>query len=325
MDTTTTSVGRDTDFYGDVTIGIPVFNEERFIRRAAESVVGQCKRLIISDNASSDNTQQVCLDLSREFPNIEYIRHPENLGSLGNWHFMLSKVESPYFMVLGSHDYVAPNFVRILKKVLNSDKDIVLAAAAVLYQEKGLTTDILKKDELFSAWKNGSADNVVQRVRSTIFDDVNLSWAFYGLYKTDVYKRLFTRELPVVGWDNVFLCKVAAVGKIVISNDTGYYLQSRGADTGEDYLMRITANRKVSASHDKLRSEMRLQIFNILVQVEQPNSIFKKTLLRFLVMSRYGVFKLKTFDLVFLLLFLPSKIASEIRRAARRIKRSKLS
>ena len=321
MNTTFRSGGSDPGLYTGVTIGIPVFNEEKLIRRAAESVVSQCERLIIADNASSDGTQRVCLDLAREFPNIEYIRHAQNRGSLENWHFLLSRANSTYFMTLGSHDFVAPNFIQTLKKLIDSDTDTVLAVAALHFQQSTAGDNSLTKDTLFSSWENGALNNVVQRVRSAIFDDVNLSWAMYGLFKTDVYKKCFTRDLPLVGGDNVFLCKVSAAGKILISNETAYYAQPRERDTGADYVMRVTANKEVSASHNKIRSEMRSQIHDILLRVEQPRNFFKSIMLRFRVMARYGVFKLQTFDPLFFILFLPAKLASEIRRLVRRIRR----
>ena len=319
-----TAIGSDEgqiSFFKGVTIGIPVFNEEKLIRRAAESVVSQCERLIIADNASSDGTQQVCLDLAREFPNIEYIRHAQNRGALENWHFLLAKADTPYLMVLGSHDFVAPNFIQTLKQLLDSDSNAVLAAAALHFQQHMLEENTVIKDSVFSSWTNGALENVVQRVRSAVFDDVNLSWAMYGLYRTEVYKKCFTRDLPIVGGDNVFLCKVSTVGKILISNATAYYAQPRKRDTGADYVMRVTANKEVSASHNKIRSEMRSQIHDILRRVEQPRNFFKSIMLRFRVMARYGVFKLQTFDPLFFILFLPAKLASEIRRLVRRIRR----
>ncbi len=327
MNTTFRSGGSDPSLYTGVTIGIPVFNEEKLIRRAAESVVSQCERLIIADNASSDGTQQVCLDLAREFPNIEYIRHAQNRGALENWHFLLAKAETPYLMVLGSHDFVAPNFIRTLKQLLDSDSNAVLAAAALHFQQHMLEENIVIKDSVFSSWTNGALENVVQRVRSAVFDDVNLSWAMYGLYRAEVYKKCFTRDLPIVGGDNVFLCKVSAVGKMLISNETAYYAQSRERDTGFDYVMRITANSKMSTSYGKIKSQRRIQTYHILNSVEQPKSFLKGALLRYMFMSRHGTFKIEKFDLMFFLLVIPSKIASEIRRAVRkkRIKRNILN
>jgi glycosyltransferase involved in cell wall biosynthesis len=285
--------------------------------------VSQCERLIIADNASSDGTQQVCLDLAREFPNIEYIRHAQNRGALENWHFLLSKAETAYLMVLGSHDFVAPNFIQTLKQLLDSDSNAVLAVAALHFQQSSQEI----KDSIYSSWTNGALDDVIHRVHSTVFDDVNLSWAMYGLYRADVYKKCFTRDLPLVGGDNVFLCKVSAVGKILISNETAYYAQSRERDTGHDYVLRITANSKTSKSYKKIKSQRRIQMYHILISVEQPKSFLEGALLRYRFMSRHGTFKAGKFDLMFFLLSIPSKIASEIRRAVRkkRIKRNILN
>ena len=60
-----------------VSIGIPVYNGEKYIREALDSVLAQTYQnieVIISDNASTDRTQAICVDYSKRHPRINYFR-----------------------------------------------------------------------------------------------------------------------------------------------------------------------------------------------------------------------------------------------------------
>jgi glycosyltransferase involved in cell wall biosynthesis len=70
-----------------VSVGMPVYNGERCIRQALDSVLGQTYEnleVIISDNASTDNTAEICLEYAARDQRIQYHRNPVNLGVIAN-------------------------------------------------------------------------------------------------------------------------------------------------------------------------------------------------------------------------------------------------
>ena len=70
-----------------VSIGMPVYNGEGFIHKALDSVQAQTFsdfELIISDNASTDATAEICKEYERRDKRIQYIRQPKNMGALFN-------------------------------------------------------------------------------------------------------------------------------------------------------------------------------------------------------------------------------------------------
>lgn len=97
-----------------VSIGMPVFNGEKYIREALDSLLTQTFtdfELIISDNASTDDTQAICEEYSRRDPRILYTRQIENMGILFNFQFVLDKAKGEYFMWAAADDRWDANWI----------------------------------------------------------------------------------------------------------------------------------------------------------------------------------------------------------------------
>ncbi len=83
-----------------VSIGLPVFNGERYLARAIDSVLGQDFRdfeLIICDNASTDRTAEICAAYARRDARVRYVRNPRNLGAGPNYDRCFHLARGTYF------------------------------------------------------------------------------------------------------------------------------------------------------------------------------------------------------------------------------------
>src|SRR5919198_3245049 len=99
-----------------VFIGMPVYNGERFIDAALESLSRQNNKdwkLLISDNCSSDATETICKDFASNDLRISYVRQPKNLGGTANFKFLLEQADSEYFMWASADDVWDPDFLNI--------------------------------------------------------------------------------------------------------------------------------------------------------------------------------------------------------------------
>jgi glycosyltransferase involved in cell wall biosynthesis len=70
-----------------VSIGLPVYNGERFLGAALESIVSQSwadLEVVVSDNASTDRTPEICSAFASRDPRVHYRRNPHNLGAAPN-------------------------------------------------------------------------------------------------------------------------------------------------------------------------------------------------------------------------------------------------
>jgi glycosyltransferase involved in cell wall biosynthesis len=113
-----------------VSIGMPVYNGEKFIRRALDSLLAQTFadfELIVSDNASTDETQRICLEYAAKDKRIRYYRNDVNVAAISNFNRALNLASGQYFMWAAHDDKWDPLFVELLAQALNEDSKIALA------------------------------------------------------------------------------------------------------------------------------------------------------------------------------------------------------
>jgi glycosyltransferase involved in cell wall biosynthesis len=113
-----------------VTIGIPVFNGERFIADAIESVFAQTFsdwELVISDNASTDGTAGICKEYAERDPRIRFVQAPKNRGAAWNFNNVLRLGRGEYFKWLAADDYLAPEFLATALEALERTPGAALA------------------------------------------------------------------------------------------------------------------------------------------------------------------------------------------------------
>jgi glycosyltransferase involved in cell wall biosynthesis len=138
-----------------VTIGIPVYNGANFLGAAIESILAQSYsdfELLISDNASTDATQDICCSYARCDPRIRYIRQPKNVGAARNHNILVESSESRYFKWAAHDDVIAPDFLATCVEALERNPNCVLASPASTYiDEKGAVLP-------YSAERNGMVD-----------------------------------------------------------------------------------------------------------------------------------------------------------------------
>lgn len=117
-----------------VSIGMPVYNGGLFLRDALDSLLAQTFtdfELIISDNASTDNTGQICLEYARLDSRIRYIRQPRNIGAPDNFFYVRDQAVGEYFMWAAHDDRWKSNCLALWVNVLDSDISVGLVFSAV--------------------------------------------------------------------------------------------------------------------------------------------------------------------------------------------------
>jgi glycosyltransferase involved in cell wall biosynthesis len=109
--------------------GLPVHNGERFLAQAIESLVGQTFadfRLIISDNASTDRTPEICRAYEKSDPRIFYHRGAGNRGPAWNFNHVVHLADGEYFKWAAYDDVCAPELVERCIHVLDHRSPVVL-------------------------------------------------------------------------------------------------------------------------------------------------------------------------------------------------------
>jgi glycosyltransferase involved in cell wall biosynthesis len=113
-----------------VSLGLPVYNGERFVRHAIQSVLDQTFtdfELIISDNASTDATPDICEEFARKDPRIRYIRQEINVGAKANFNRVFEYSRGEYFKWVAADDVCGPRYLELTVAQLDADPTVVLA------------------------------------------------------------------------------------------------------------------------------------------------------------------------------------------------------
>jgi cellulose synthase/poly-beta-1,6-N-acetylglucosamine synthase-like glycosyltransferase len=125
-----------------VTIGIPAYNNAQTIRTAVESLLAQSFgdfRLLISDDCSTDATEDECVKLAAQDGRIRYSRQPRNLR-YGNFRFLLNSASTPYFIWAAGDDRWHPAFVERCVSEIERHPSLVCAVSRVQYEQQGKPT-----------------------------------------------------------------------------------------------------------------------------------------------------------------------------------------
>jgi len=113
-----------------VSIGVPVYNGEKSLARTLDCLLGQTYRnieLILSDNASTDATADICQTYGARDGRIRYVRQPSNLGLHGNWTFVADQATGEFFMWAAADDHWEPEFVEVLVNALLAHPEAISA------------------------------------------------------------------------------------------------------------------------------------------------------------------------------------------------------
>lgn len=195
-----------------VSIGVPVYNGERFLQRALDSLLAQTYtdfELVISDNASTDSTLLICEDYARRDDRVRVLRQNRNIGAPRNWNFVATQARGEYFKWATANDEVAPTMLERCVAELDRDPTAVLCQGVTC-----LIDEVSEKREPYAldlALPEGSPS---ERLRS-LCQKLALNNGQSGLIRTSALRRThFDRPYP--GGDFVLMAELALLGKFIV-------------------------------------------------------------------------------------------------------------
>lgn len=112
-----------------LTIGLPVYNSERYLAESVESLLGQSYtdfELIISDNASTDDTPGICERYAKQDPRIRYYRQPQNIGLAPNHNFCAEQARGDLFKWAAGDDLYHRSLLLRCVEALDERPEVVL-------------------------------------------------------------------------------------------------------------------------------------------------------------------------------------------------------
>jgi glycosyltransferase involved in cell wall biosynthesis len=199
-----------------VTIGLPVYNGARYLAETLDSWLEQDYpdfEVIVSDNASTDETPAILADYRRLDSRIRVIRRESTVPAAENFNSLVHEADTPYFAWSAHDDLREPSFLRKLVTVLDQHPDAVLAYPRVQHLKEG--EDPAKRRTYYEVDPPGTersglwrAIGILRRARS---------WGvFYGLMRLPAVVRthLFHTPMGLVA-DVGFVLELATLAPFV--------------------------------------------------------------------------------------------------------------
>ena len=214
-----------------ISIGLPVYNGARFLPQALESLLGQSFsdiELIVSDNASSDSTQNICTEYAARDARIRYVRQNVNIGAMRNWNFVAKQARGKYFKWSSASDYCAPDMLARCFAAMEAESDIVLCygQTCLVDQETGELTEYTGNIEVME-------DRPHERF-SKLCGSLKLTNAYGGLIRTDALHRTKLNRL-YSGGDIILMAELALMGRFRLLPQTLLY-RRMGRETSSNEL-----------------------------------------------------------------------------------------
>lgn len=117
-----------------LSIGLPVYNGERYLKDTIRCLLNQTFKdfvLIISDNASTDSTQEICRSFQEVDNRIQYSRNEKNIGMDKNFNRTFELSDSEFFMWASYDDYWKSTFIEKCVTKLQSEANAVVCSSLV--------------------------------------------------------------------------------------------------------------------------------------------------------------------------------------------------
>lgn len=123
-----------------VDVMVTCYNYGRFLRQCAESVLTQSfrdLRVVIIDDASTDETPQVCAELAAGDPRVQIVRHPENLGAGPTFNQCIDLAQADYLIGISADDLLLPGALATAVALLDAHPEVGVAFGAWRHYQTG--------------------------------------------------------------------------------------------------------------------------------------------------------------------------------------------
>lgn len=202
-----------------LSIGLPVYNGERYLSESLDALLAQSYadfELVVSDNASTDGTQEICRRYAAHDARVRYLRQPCNIGAAPNHNAVLRAARGELFKWAAHDDLYDRDLLARCVEALDAHPDVILASC----YSAVIDADGNRQDIALSYPRATDSTHAPERFRAQLFalggdDD-------YGVIRTDVLRRI----APTGSYyhaDRTFVAELTLHGRFHRVPETLYY------------------------------------------------------------------------------------------------------
>lgn len=195
-----------------VSIGLPTYNRAKWLPRALDALLFQTYQnieLIISDDASSDETEKICREYAQKDNRIRYIRQPKNITQLPNFRFVINEARGKYFMMAADDDFWDPKFIETLYTKLEESPEYGACMSSIAF--------VREDGSLIREAKFEGKDDIGTFGHYTLFRRANMfagkiGYYLYGLLRIELARKFMQRPFPsCVRFDHIIVSELTLV------------------------------------------------------------------------------------------------------------------
>lgn len=196
-----------------VSIGMPVYNGERYMRRALDSLLAQDHgnfELVISENGSTDGTRAICKEYADRDPRVRVHHQHRQVPVIENFKTALALAKGDYFMWAADDDYWYPEFVSTAVDELERHPDAGVAMSAL---------DVVQEDGELRAQYRFTADGVndgswYSTSTRLSYHNSRLYYFIYGVFRTELLRAAMRVAPQVPLWDMIIMSQIALATRL---------------------------------------------------------------------------------------------------------------
>lgn len=197
-----------------VSVCIPTFNRIEKLKIAIKKLQEQTYsnlEIIVSDNCSTDNTENICKELQKEDCKIKYFRQLNNIGPTANFEFAKKQVTGKYFLWHGDDDYLDKEYIKTCINELEKDSSYILVSGLAAYRYFG-KGDITHYGNVIQPNSNNSILRVIKYLWNVQENSI-----FCGAYRVCELNENYMPNILAGDW--IWMSQVLLRGKAkVIDN-----------------------------------------------------------------------------------------------------------
>ena len=220
-----------------LTIGLPVYNGQKYITESLEALLGQSYtdfELIISDNASTDSTGDICRQYEKQDSRVRYVRQPKNIGLAPNHNFVADQARGELFKWAANDDLYARDLLKLCVEALDEYPQVVLAHSwTAKIDPSGTVTDAYEYP------MTTSSPRAPERFRSILFDSGGDD--DYGVIRTEVLRRTARKE-SYHHADHTIIAEIGLHGPFYQVADWLYFRRDHPGQNGRASMRSRCAN-----------------------------------------------------------------------------------
>ena len=222
-----------------VSIGIPVFNGELFLKKRLDSICSQTFtnfEIIISDNASTDSTSTICQEYEKKDERTHYIKQKKNMGVWWNYKFVVEQAKGEYFVWAAADDWWKPDFLEKNVKELESNKNLIGSISEVrLLDMEDNQISLQNEPENFVKYQYSIPAYGTYEQRVAIYLKLRQGTSMYAVYRTKEVIKTMSDVYETAG-DLALILNLLKFGDFHVLDEVLMYRHSKGMSSTKTHI-----------------------------------------------------------------------------------------